>query len=258
MSAAITQYIDVAQIVLYLFLAFFAGLVYYLHLEGKREGYPLDSDRSAYVTVEGYPGVPNPKPYKLADGSVVYAPRAEPRDLRAVAAVRAANFPGAPLVPTGNPMLSGAGPAAFSERADIPDITIHGAPKIVPLRSAEGFHVDARDPNPVGMTVVGADGRAGGVVRDIWVDQSEHLIRYYEVEVGDKSKKRNVLLPATMARVSRSAGEVRVKSILGIHFADVPAHRKPDSVTRLEEDKITAYYASGHLYATANRSEPLI
>jgi photosynthetic reaction center H subunit len=258
MNAAITQYIDVAQIVLYLFFGFFAGLIYYLHRENKREGYPLENERSPYVQVEGFPSVPKPKKFHLADGSVVHAPRAEPHDMRPVSASPAADFPGAPLVPDGNPMLSGAGPAAFAERADIPDVTVNGAPKIIPLRSAEGFHVDARDPNPIGMTVVGADGDAGGVVRDIWVDQAEHLIRYYEIEVGDTARKRNVLLPATMARISGQAREVRVKSILGMHFADVPAHRKPDSVTRLEEDKITAYYASGHLYATADRAEPLI
>jgi photosynthetic reaction center H subunit len=258
MSAAFTQYIDVAQVVLYLFFGFFAALIYYLHRENKREGYPLENERSPHVTVEGFPSVPSPKAFLLADGSVVHAPRAEPRDLRPVAAEPAADFPGAPLVPMGNPMLSGVGPASFAERLDIPDVTVNGAPKIIPLRSADGFHVDARDPDPIGMVVVGADGNSGGVVRDIWVDQAEHLIRYYEVEVGDKARKRNVLLPATMARVSGSTREVRVKSILGMHFSDVPAHRKPDSVTRLEEEKITAYYASGHLYATAERAEPLI
>jgi photosynthetic reaction center H subunit len=38
---AITSYIDIAQVVLYLFWIFFFGLIIYLHREGKREGYPL-------------------------------------------------------------------------------------------------------------------------------------------------------------------------------------------------------------------------
>jgi hypothetical protein len=42
---AITQYIDVAQMVLYVFWVFFAGLVFYLLYESKREGFPLESDR---------------------------------------------------------------------------------------------------------------------------------------------------------------------------------------------------------------------
>ena len=35
-NGAITQYIDVAQVVLYLFWVFFFGLVAYLTIEGKR------------------------------------------------------------------------------------------------------------------------------------------------------------------------------------------------------------------------------
>ena len=38
----------------------------------------------------------------------------------------------------------------------------------------------------------------------------------------------------------------------------VPGLRNPDVVTRLEEDKICAFYASGHLYATPERAEPLV
>jgi photosynthetic reaction center H subunit len=40
-----SQYVDVAQIVLYMFWAFFAGLIYYLLRENHREGYPMDSGR---------------------------------------------------------------------------------------------------------------------------------------------------------------------------------------------------------------------
>jgi hypothetical protein len=43
---AITQYIDVAQIVLYAFWIFFFSLLVYLRREDKREGYPLESDRT--------------------------------------------------------------------------------------------------------------------------------------------------------------------------------------------------------------------
>lgn len=41
-TGAITGYIDVAQVVLYIFWAFFFGLVIYLLRENKREGYPLE------------------------------------------------------------------------------------------------------------------------------------------------------------------------------------------------------------------------
>ena len=55
MSAALTQYVDVAQVVLYAFWVFLAGIIIYLHREDKREGYPLESERSANITVQGWP-----------------------------------------------------------------------------------------------------------------------------------------------------------------------------------------------------------
>ena len=258
MFLTMTQHIDLAQIVLYLFWAFLAAVIFYLHREDKREGYPLESDRSGAITVHGFPRTPDPKTYLLADGSTVQKPDARSGDTRPVKAEPAEPWPGAPLVPTGNPMLDGVGPAAYAERLDIPDATVHGTPKLVPLRSATGFYLDHEDPDPRGFPVVGADGEVGGVVRDVWVDQAEYIIRYLEVETGAQGAKRNVLLPMTMSRISGSEGKVKVKSILGRHFGDVPAHKKPDSVTRLEEDKICAYYAGGHLYATPARAEPLI
>lgn len=258
MTGAITSYIDVAQVALYLFFGFFAALLYYLHREDKREGYPLENERSPYVQVRGWPNIPKPKKFNMPDGSVVHAPRAEPRDLRPVNARPFDRFPGAPLVPLGDPMADGVGPASYAERMDIPDATAHGTPKIVPLRQAEGYYLDSRDPNPVGMTVRGADGLAAGIVRDVWVDRAEYLIRYFEVEVGDAGKKRNVLLPSNLTRISGKAREIHVQSILGGHFAAVPAHRKPDVVTRLEEDRIQAFYGGGTLYATPQRAEPLI
>ena len=44
-SNAFLEYLDTAQIALYGFWAFFAGLIWYLHREDKREGYPLDTHR---------------------------------------------------------------------------------------------------------------------------------------------------------------------------------------------------------------------
>jgi photosynthetic reaction center H subunit len=250
MSAAFTQYVDVAQVVLYLFWGFLAFIIIYLHREDKREGYPLESERSAHITVQGWPAVPAPKTYLLADGSTVQAPRAEPFDARPVKA---------PLEPDGDPMVDGVGPAAYAERLDIPDATFHGTPKLVPLRKTEGWHIEERDPDPRGMNVIGADGKIGGTVKDVWVDVAEYIMRYLEVEVSDKAgNRRNVLLPTTLARISGSRREVGVKSITPKQFMKVPGIRNPDVVTRLEEDKICAFYAGGHLYALPERAEPLV
>ena len=51
-KGAITQYVDVAQIVLYLFWIFFAGLIYYLIREGHREGYPMVSDGDGWIDLD--------------------------------------------------------------------------------------------------------------------------------------------------------------------------------------------------------------
>jgi photosynthetic reaction center H subunit len=58
----------------------------------------------------------------------------------------------------------------------------------------------------------------------------------------------------TLARIH--ANRVAVKSIFGKHFNDVPRHRNANQVTLLEEDKISAYYGGGTLYASAERQEP--
>jgi photosynthetic reaction center H subunit len=64
------------------------------------------------------------------------------------------------------------------------------------------------------------------------------------------------LLPIPFARIRRN--QVEVHAIYGMHFAHVPATRSPDQVTKLEEEKISAYYGGGTLYADPARSEPLI
>jgi len=259
-TGAITGYIDVAQLVLYAFWIFFAGLIIYLRREDKREGYPLESDRTDRtdrVIIQGFPAMPSPKTFKLAHGGSVQAPRPE-NDRREIKAIPTAPWPGAPLEPTGNPMIDGVGPAAYALRAEEPDLTYEGAVKIVPLRVATDFAVATRDPDPRGMPVVGADDQVGGTVRDVWVDRSEPQIRYLEVTVPTAAGGRNVLVPIYLADVSGRRRRVKVDSILAQHFADVPGLANPDQVTLAEEDRISAYYAGGKLYAEPSRSEPLL
>jgi photosynthetic reaction center H subunit len=251
-TGAITGYVDVAQIVLYIFWVFFAGLIYYLVQEGKREGFPLESDRPDYKVIEGWPPVPKPKTFKLPHGGEFTAPhnRDQPQDLPAR---RVGNYPGSPIEPTGNPMIDGLGPAAWTNRADVPDQLIDGAAKIIPLRVTGDFNVATQDIDPRGLNVFGADGEVAGKIVDIWVDQAEMMFRYYEVEVPGGKR---VLLPINFSRVSKSG--VKVKSILASQFAQVPTTRNPEQVTLLEEDKIMGYFGGGTLYATPDRQEPLI
>ncbi len=252
---AITGYIDVAQITLYAFWVFFAGLIYYLLQENKREGYPLESDRSANVRVQGWPPMPSAKTYTLRDGTTRTAPTAFVSP-QALAAEPIGNWPGAPLRPTGNPMLDGVGPGSYADRPDVVDTTVEGTARIVPLRAAPDFEVASQDPDPRGMRVVGADGVDGGTVVDLWVDRAEMLFRYLELEVAVGDVNRRVLLPINFTRISRD--QVKVKSVLGHQFAQVPAIRKPDEVTLLEEEKVMAYFGGGVLYAEPSRQEPLV
>jgi photosynthetic reaction center H subunit len=257
-TGAITQYFDIAQITLYGFWIFFAGLILHIRREDKREGFPLVSDLPGRVPLNEAARLPSPKTFLLQNGSVVMAPRFEAPAAEPKASPIAA-FPGAPLDPTGDPMIDGVGPASWANRTDMPDVLWEtGEARIVPLRAAPGFAVAAEDPNPIGMEVVGCDGLVGGIVRDVWVDRSETVIRYLEVEVAANGGSRHVLLPLTMSVVKRAAKQVRVRSITSQQFANVPLTRHPEQVTRLEEDKICGYYAGGTLYATAGRTEPLL
>lgn len=257
-TGAITSYIDVAQLALYAFWLFFAGLILYLLRENKREGYPLISDRSDKERVEGFPPVPPRKTFLMADGAEVTVPREEPREV--VNAEYSASWPGAPMQPTGNPLRDGVGPAAYAlTRTDTPDHTFDdNLPKIVPLRSAPEFFLAAEDPDVRGMSVVGADGDEAGTVVDAWIDRSEVVIRYLEVELTAALGGRHVLLPMNYLQIRKKQRQIKVGFITAAQFADVPALKDPDTVTLLEEDKITGYYAGGMLYATPGRLGPLL
>ena len=50
-TGAITQYVDVAQLALYAFWVFFAILIYYLTIESKREGFPLEYDQAGIAAM---------------------------------------------------------------------------------------------------------------------------------------------------------------------------------------------------------------
>lgn len=254
MQSALTSYIDVAQVTLYVFWVFFAGLIFYLRREDKREGYPLQYEGPGRRSGLGFPSFPGTKSYLLRKGHVATLPN-QKNDRADAAVTPLAPWPGSPYVPTGNPMLDGVGPASYAARENIPELTMHDVPAIVPLRADSTITIEARDPDPRGMPVIGADGETGGTVGEVWVDRAEMLIRYLEVNVAGG---RRVLLPMTMARIDKNRGRVHVKSVLGRQLADAPALASPDQVTKLEEDKIAGYFGGGYLYATAARQEPLL
>lgn len=164
--------------------------------------------------------------------------------------------PGAPYTAGSDPMREGIGPGAYANRADRPDVTIHGEPKIVPMRADANFFIEPRDPDPRGMAVIGADGVVAGTVIDVWVDRSEPQLRYLEVKLA--SSGREVLLPVGYARIRGRDRTISVMSIRAAQFDGVPGIKTPERVTLLEEDMIMAYYAGGYLYADESRLGPIV
>jgi len=256
--------IDITEVILSVFVLFFFGLVLYLRREDRREGYPLEDDVSGRLEPRG--GLfflAQPKTYILPHGHGTLTTPNTLRESQDVTAKRTSRAPGSPLEPIGDPMQAGVGPGAFARRANRPDLTAHGATKIVPLRIAEGFSLASQDPDPRGFTVIGGDGVAGGVVSDVWIDRSEYMIRYLEITVtpapgAPPAVVKRVLAPMTMAVIKKSKRIVRIDAIFGEQFAGAPVLENPDQITFFEEERVCAYYGGGFLYASKARAEPLI
>lgn len=253
----LTSSLDVAQVVLYVFWIFFAGLIFYLRREDRREGYPLESDLGAKVEVPSLTLEPSPKVFKLPHGGTASAPNLL-RDDRPIAAERTAPWPGAALHPTGDPMVDAVGPAAYAMRSDEPELTHHGEPLIVPMRVAAGFSIPRASEDPRGQDVIGADGKVAGKVVDIWVDRADHMVRYLEVEVAGAEASGRVLVPMAMALLEDDPRHVHVHALASEHFRRAPRTQHPERVTLLEEDKISAFFAGGLLYATPDRLGPVL
>ena len=249
--------IDMVDVSLWLFTLFFFGLIFYLRREDRREGYPLERDTDGKLEDEGVFWYAPKKTFTLPhDRGTVSVPHGK-RDTRNHAMARTAVWPGAPYQPTGDPMRDGVGPASYAERKDVADLTDDGRTRIAPLRVDGHIHVAKNSPNPVGMTVYGGDGAPAGKVVDVWVDRSEAIVRYLEVNIGAEGAVNSVLLPMPFAKVNKRRARVDVDAIFAKHFAGVPRTRSPDSVTRLEEDMIAGYYGGGKLYASPARTESL-
>lgn len=245
---------DLTLILLYLFWAFFFGLVVYLNRESKREGYPLVTDTTGAYVGEGWSGMPAPKTFILPHGGgTVQAPRPEMIRELPIGPVR---WSGDPIEPMGDPMQLGLGPAAYALRAEKPHLAYDDhMPSIVPLRAAPAFHIAEEDPDPRGYAVLDADGMHAGTVTDVWIDRSEYLARFVEIDPGNGKR---VLAPAPLVRVDEDARAIKIKTLLARHIAAAPTTVLPDQITLREEDRIAAYFASGQLFAKPERSEPFL
>jgi photosynthetic reaction center H subunit len=262
-SAAFTRYIDVAQVSLYIFWGFFAGLVFYLQRESKREGYPLlpeGQQKNVRGPIQGFPEMPPPKTFIKPDGTLSFAPQTVPADGPVVGAVPVGDFPGAPLTPTGNPLIDGIGPASWVMRSDVPGQTFDGHNIIVPLRLARGYKVARQSHDPHGWPVIALDGLVAGHVVDLWIDEEENNIRYLEIALDATiaADQHHILIPEPFVRYWSRQGQVRVRALRAVHFADIPVLRNPDEITLREEDRLVGYFGGGSLYATPERLGPVL
>lgn len=254
-TGAITGYVDVAQVVLYAFFIFFAGLVFWIRREDRREGYPLEAETVGRRKAPDPVLIPKPKAFHLPGGETTYAPQPNTGIETGVPSRKLEPWPGAPYAPTDASLGASVGPGSWVRRHDVHDRTWDEQKRIVPLRVADSFVVHEDGPNPIGMTVFGTDNGVAGVVSDLWLDRGESLVRYYEVELASGGRR---LMPATFCRTGRFTKTVKSEALLAAQFADIPATSDPDSVTFLEEERIMSYFGAGTLYATPARAEPLL
>jgi photosynthetic reaction center H subunit len=253
---------DVAELAFFMFFGFFLALVFYLNRESRREGYPVEEEMTGAV-MRGTPLTDGTKKvFDLPHGRGTYIPEDVPRDPVNIPARQAFNGRGAPWVPTGDPMIDGLGPAAFANREKYPDLTHDGRPRIVPIGNSHEIEIAPNDTDPVGLPVYGADKKIAGTVSDVWVDQSEHIIRYLEVTTNSGKK---VLAPMFVAAVQGKGllfGDLKpmidITAINSYQFDAAPEIETPGQITRYEEDRVMAYFGGGYLYATPERSEPWI
>jgi photosynthetic reaction center H subunit len=255
--------IDGASLIFLIFVLFFVGLIVYLRREDRREGYPLEDEAGKLESLSGLFFVAQPKTFILPNGEGVLSKPNALRETFQGSARRTSRAPGSPIVPSGDPMKAGIGPGSFAQRAKHPDMTMHGLPKIVPLRTVPEYSIDEKTSDPRGMNVVGADGVVGGVVTDVWIDRVEYMARYLEVAVTPVAgapliAAKRVLVPVPMCNVSGRKKVVEVHAVMGAHFAGAPAIQTPESVTFDEEERASAYFGGGLLYANPSRAEPLI
>ena len=163
--------------------------------------------------MQGFPAIPSPKEFRLDSGRTVSVPRNEAPEVD-LSAEPAAPHPGAPLDPTGDPLVAAIGPGSYANRPDIPEATLDGAPRIIPMRADQSLHVDAEDTDPRGMELVAADGETVGSVSDLWIDLAEPQIYFLEVQTGGDEGGRTVMVPFGFAEIDKKANKVKSQCAL--------------------------------------------
>ncbi len=154
---------------------FFAGLIWYLRQEDRREGYPLESGsrrrrEAARLAVSSR--AEDLPPRRRLDGAGARPIRPDARPLNAA---KTEPWPGAPYRADRRSAAGRRRPGLLGGAARLPYKTAEGHDLIAPLRVATNYAVAPEGGNPLGFTVIGGDRKAAGTVKDIWVDRSESM-----------------------------------------------------------------------------------
>lgn len=249
--------VDLASVAIWGFWIFFALLIFYIQRENQREGFPLERDDGTPEPHLALWAPPDPKTFKLPHGQgEVKVPSAENEEAHRrqdLALVQLAGGGGMPYEPTGDPMADGVGPAAWTPRADVPELDAHGHPKIRPLSMLDEFAVSAgRDPR--GLAVVSGDGEVVGRCIDMWVDVPEQLVRFLTIDLNPEGTGKTKVVPIHMCKIK--SDRVVIRALYADQFEGIPAPKAADRITKLEEEKAMAYVAGGTLYAHPTRLMP--
>ena len=244
---------DGAMVCVVLFVLFFVVLVLYLRIQDKREGYPaigVDDDGNLQPERNWLP-MPWKKRFRRPhDRPPVETPKRGP--LRPEPETHSARAVGGkPIVPARDGLIEGLGPAAWQEREALPRPGADGKPKLVRLSEHPDYFVAPGDPDPRGWAVLGTDGERAGTIVDLWFDRTEFNLRYFEVELepgGRTGERRAFTLPLFFTDLNRRKEVVRVPHFSAARLADAPARGEPDKITRLDEDRVNAFFAGGPFY----------
>ena len=130
-------------------------------------------------------------------------------------------------------------------------MTTAAVPRLGPVTNKVGVPVEVPVEVAMLQSVDHEDGRRARRDRN----REAVVDAYLDLVVAGKVKQDGV--PSVSRAYNRFQVGMQV-AITAAQFAHVPAIKRDDQITLLEEDKVCAYYAGGHLYAMADRSEPII
>ncbi|MEO9863339.1 MAG: photosynthetic reaction center subunit H [Yoonia sp.] len=238
---------DLASLAIWGFWIFFAGLVYYLQTENMREGYPLIDDDGTPSSGPGIFPTPADKTFALRDGrGELTVPSGQNPERTDLPLAQSSVSAGSPMVPTGDPMVDGVGPASWAARSDHPELDAHGHVKIKPMTSLADFKVSAgRDPRC--LPVMGGDGEVIGRIVDMWIDVPEQMVRYLTVDLNPEGSGQHRLIPMNMVRIKPD--HVMVQALHAHSWTGIPQAKSAEQITLLEEEKVMAWFGGGAMYA---------